>query len=342
MNGAAAFADAVAARFDAVSSQVAFGSQDIAIGGLRVRLHAPCGRGEPWIGNAFLGRQDEAPARCDEDFALGVWDGTTADRMPPPRPWSEDAHVPLGLIRGYCDDETRCAWDIHTASLIVSCARRRASYVWLPSLRGLPAWALASPCRIPLSWFANTRRMQVVHAAATARGGRAVLLVGEGGSGKSTTVLTCAVAGLDYLGDDYCVVEPDAGKVHLLYRTAKLFPNSLEILPELRALLVNPDLIFEEKGVMFFRDEDLALRASAQVAAIALPRVSARKRTTVSRASSAEALRAILPTTVGGLMGGTPATPGLLMKLVLDVPAYHLDVGIDRNLVVAAVSSLLE
>ena len=36
---------------------------------------------------------------------------------------------------------------------------------------------------------------------------RRALIVGRGGAGKSTTVLACAQAGAEFLGDDLCLVE---------------------------------------------------------------------------------------------------------------------------------------
>lgn len=83
------------------------------------------------------------------------------------------------------------------------------------------------------AWLAN-RGALMVHAGAVEIDGRAVLLVGRGGSGKSTTALACAQAGFGFLGDDLCVVEPadpasgEAAKVHAIYGTAKLCADSRE------------------------------------------------------------------------------------------------------------------
>ncbi len=77
------------------------------------------------------------------------------------------------------------------------------------------------------SWLASST-MQCVHGAAVALEGRAVLLVGVGGRGKSTTALACAQRGFTFLGDDLCIVESTTGGayVHGIYATAKLNPDS--------------------------------------------------------------------------------------------------------------------
>jgi hypothetical protein len=248
----------------------------------------------------------------------------------------------LGLIKGFCDDNVRCAFDIHTSSLIVQHRRKSASYIWYPHLTALPAWAQASPFRIAVSWLANFHAMQVVHAAAVAIDGKAVLLAGPGGSGKSTTALACALSGMRYLGDDYCVVEPGARRVHMLYNTAKLLGQSLDMLPGLQSWIVNADRIKQEKGVLFLGASNVPLASSAEIAAILLPSVTGCTYASVKRGTSHDAIHAILPSTVGGLMGGGVCTPSLLMKLVHSAPIYHLALGTDIDSVVDVIHSVLE
>jgi hypothetical protein len=53
-----------------------------------------------------------------------------------------------------------------------------------------------------------------VHAAALAIDGRALLLVGESGAGKSTTSYAFAASGVEYLSDELAPMEPETGRVH--------------------------------------------------------------------------------------------------------------------------------
>src|SRR5262249_43157012 len=159
----------------------------------------------------------------------------------------------------------------------------------------LPAWAKASPFRIALSWLLNRNGMQMVHGAAVSVGNKAALLAGAGGAGKSTTALACALAGMGYLGDDYCAVEPSSRKVHMVYRTAKVLSPTVAMLPALRHWLANRDRIGLEKGVMFLKTGDVQLVRSATLSAIMLPHLSSEGRTHIFPASPADAIRAILP-----------------------------------------------
>jgi hypothetical protein len=335
-----AFAVAVGDRASSALSRAPLRTAEFAIGPFAFTLTAPAGTDESWMGRAFLQRETANAAPAHSLFA---WDGVTADNLPPPRPWEETAPEPLGVVASHSNDAVRCAYDIVIDSLIVSHFAVDRSYTWFPEIAALAPWAKASPFRIPLSWMCNRYGMQIVHGAAVAIDGRAALLAGNGGAGKSTTALACALAGFEYLGDDYCAIEPAAGKVHLVYRTAKLFQRTLALLPSLEDRVDNLDRIAAEKGVMFLSPNDVKLRPSAELTAILLPRVcedggSPR----LLPASRDETIKAVLPSTIGGLMGGTSVTPRLILELVRSVPAYHLLLGPDINAVTDAVATRLK
>ena len=58
-------------------------------------------------------------------------------------------------------------------------------------------------------------------------------------------------------------------------------------------------------------------------------------------ATREDAIKAILPSTIGGLMGGTAVTPRMIMQLVGSVPIYHLALKPDINAVTEAVAAHL-
>ena len=70
------------------------------------------------------------------------------------------------------------------------------------------------------------------HGAAVAEGGRAALLLGPGGAGKTTTALAAWNAGMDYLGDDYVLVRvgPHVTGARA-YATAKADARTATLLP---------------------------------------------------------------------------------------------------------------
>jgi hypothetical protein len=68
--------------------------------------------------------------------------------------------------------------------------------------------------QVTLHLMAARADLRWMHAAAAARGGRAVLLAGPSGCGKSTLVTRLLDYGFDYLGDDLTALDPRTGLLH--------------------------------------------------------------------------------------------------------------------------------
>jgi len=171
--------------------------------------------------------------------------------------------------------------------------------------------------------------------------GRALLLVGMGGSGKSSTALACAASGMRYLGDDYCLVDCASRTVHCLYRSGKLVgPPDLERMPMFTGRSVNADS-FERggraKGV-YMVDSVVpgSLAASMRIAGIAMPRIVGEELSRAVRAGAGDALAALVPSTVGQLPGADASDAMRLEQLVGSCPAMTLLVGRDPAGIAAA------
>ena len=209
-----------------------------------------------------------------------------------------------------------------------------------------PYWEVGSPFRFLLhEWFA-ARGLQYVHAAAvgTEKGG--LLLVGKGGSGKSTAALLCASAGMQYAGDDYCLIDPARAWAHSLYNTGKLKGSEdYARLPELKGLSTNPDS-FERggdgKGV-YFLDEIWPDRvvAGMPLRAIVVPRITGQTATRIEPCSAFDALVAMLPSTVAQLPAATNEDCDRMVALAEKLPAYLLHLGTDTRGISAALTTLL-
>ena len=136
------------------------------------------------------------------------------------------------------------------------------------------------PWMLPV-WYLD-QGVQVVHAGLVGRDGVGVLIVGEGGSGKSTTCLAAATAGLEFLGDDFVGIEEDGnGWIgHSLSCTSRTTLDTLERHPEIAGGLQVGES--EGKNIVFLGAE--ATRPSIPVAGILMPRLSV-ERTARSPAS---------------------------------------------------------
>jgi hypothetical protein len=296
-------------------------------------------RTDPALG---IRRDGDAPGSSVQvpDLTVDLWDSATSGVAMPRAPWHPTDLAPLGLVRGYCDERYLTALDVHTASLSVFDAVTSHGVFWLHDARRMAYWQSASPLRLVLSWWGSTRGMQLTHAGAVATPDGAVLLVGGAGAGKSTTALTCLHAGLDFFGDDYCLVAPEPTPwVHGVFATAKLRPDSLLLLPALGPMVRNAEHLDHQKAILDLGDAHAArLAAGAPIRAIVVPRVSDRVRAVPITPGAA--LRAMAPSTIFGLFGATPGSLHLLAGLARDVPAFRLDVGSDLDAVVEAVAAL--
>jgi hypothetical protein len=210
-----------------------------------------------------------------------------------------------------------------------------------------PFWEVGAPLRFILHDHFSRHGLQVVHAAAVGDDRGALLVVGKGGSGKSSTALAAAAHGLRYLGDDYCLVDPAGGAVHTLYGTGKLVGAAdVDRLPAYRGRSFNADS-FERGGSgkgVFLVDEVCrgSLTASRQLRAIVLPRIAPDPASRGRAGSRGDALAAIFPSTVGQLPGAGPNDARNVERLVSNLPAFELQVGSDPRGAADAIREILQ
>jgi hypothetical protein len=188
------------------------------------------------------------------------------------------------------------------------------------------------PLHVPLSLWHKNRDMPLIHGGLVARNGRGVLLVGPGGSGKSTAAIASACAGFEFLSDDLVALEslPQGGFVgHSLYSSTFMEPDHLERFSLLRARAVPRRYSFEKKHlVLLSQIEFLRFAHAAPIAAVVLPRVRHLPKAELRPASKIEALMALAPSSllVGDRTRGRESFDKQA-KLVEQVPCYRLDLG---------------
>jgi hypothetical protein len=310
------------------------------IGGHQVLLRF-AGQGVlPAVAPAFA-HLDAPPVR-DPELVVDIWDSTSTGAAPPQRP-RVDPESPVGAFYYFEDPPLRGVFQPGMQALSAVDLRAGHAWYWVADPGALPYWERAAPIRQILHWWMATRGHQQVHGGAVGTPDGGVLLVGKGGSGKSTCALASLVSELRYAGDDYTMVSIRPRPwVHSLFGSGKVDPENLWRVPHLEPAVSNPEHLATEKAVVFvnqhFPDrviDGFPLRA------IVLPAITGGIRTRVTPASRAAALTALAPSTVFQLhTAGGPALR-YLARLVQEVPAYTLEFGGDVSEIPEVILTLL-
>jgi hypothetical protein len=200
--------------------------------------------------------------------------------------------------------------------------------VWVPDARAVASNEIAAPLRVAFHLWAQRQGTRVVHGAAVGEAGGGVLVAGRSGIGKSTVALTCLSAGFGFLGDDYVLVGRDSTPtVASLYCSAKLNLDQLHRFPHLRARLLNPDRIREEKPVYLLGDLPATrMYSSLPLRAIVVPKVTGGP-TRLVPAPPALILAAIAPSTMFQLPHCGAETLRWFAALAGRVPGYTIELG---------------
>lgn len=330
----------IAGAFDAAIMRAGRVCRPVRIGGLRLEFQFAGDALAHSLLPAFAHlAADPAPER---QAVIGVWDERTTD-VPLPRPLLPGGVITRGLISNCTSGPLKSAWEQSSRGFSFFDAVSGRGFFHVPDAGALPPHESSFPLRTLLNWCLCARGLHLVHAGAvgTARG--AALLAGMGGSGKSNTTLACLEAGLLYAGDDFVAVDAEGSRVHSLYCTPKLYRKDLARFPRLSNAVIHPGGDAEDKAVLGlhprFREQlvsDLPLRA------ILLPRVAGGAHTVARRATPAEALRRIAPSTMIHLPGAARDEFRAMAAWAARHPSYFLDLGEDRAKIVEAIRNLVD
>jgi len=247
-------------------------------------------------------------------------------------------------IKGYNSDRFFSIFNVGSNLLSVLDTQENIALYWTEDAQALPYWDRGSPLRGIINWWASQQNLQFVHAGAVGTEQGAVLLAGKGGSGKSSTALSCLDSDLLYLSDDYCVVSTEpTPEVFSLYNTAKLKGKAdLDRFPHLASRFNNLDRLESEKAMIFVQEHFPAkITAQLPIKAILVPRVTGKPDTKVSQTSAMVALKALAPSTILQLPKTGQLAFARMSQLARRVPAYVLELGTDIPQIPQTITQLL-
>jgi hypothetical protein len=306
-------------------------SRGVKVAGLSFQVRAPH--------TEMLGPVVRALAHLPEaprpDFTVHAWDDAgSGTRMPPP-PWGPNR---VFTNRGELmdpDPRYHTAYNLGADLLTMLEPRTGRAIYWTRDSRRLPAYERTAPMRALIHWMTVGKGLQLAHAAALGHSSGGVLMVGKGGSGKSTSALACLRSGLGYVADDYCLVDGD--RAWSLYSSGRLLPSSLGFIKNLR--WETPD---DPKVALYLHEQcPEHLLPSFPVKAVLLPRVTGEETVRLSPTSTRRGVTALSLSTMAQLPGAGPESFAVLSGLVEKVPCYDMLLGPNIGDLAGTISRLL-
>ena len=267
-------------------------------------------------------------------LTIGYWDTATTGVGLPDLPWIDDNLLHRDRVRGHTTGDVRATYQQSEGLLHLYDGRQALGLVHATSPAAVPPWTDRAPFRTFVGWWATDLGLSMMHSSCVATHRGAALIAGSSGSGKSTTAMTCVLAGFAFLCDDACIVDLDAPRgptVHAVYGRSKLEPDAARRL----GLAPGPD-----GGPLLTDPASAVLQAPARV--LLLPQVTGRRETTIEELPRTEVLRTLVGGSIreGGGLGGRALQE--MTRVVRTLPSYRLLLGTDVDGVAAAVAEAIE
>jgi hypothetical protein len=219
---------------------------------------------------------------------------------------------------------------------------------WIGRHDHLTQYEIGRPLHSELLLWHKDRDVQAIHAGLVSRNGDGVLFGGPGGSGKSTTALTCLKAGWEYLADDYVGLKamPDGSFLgYSLYCSTHLEPKHFKRFPYLEPHAI-PGYLPREDKTLVLLSEVLpgGLSGKTRIRAVALPIVTKAARPTLRPATKVESLLRLAPSSLLMLPHGgiAPQEFEKLSVFLQSVPTYWLELGENMEEIPLRVGELLD
>lgn len=261
------------------------------------------------------------------DLTIRIWEN--ADLPDGKMPTLDWERIHRNGYFGYYENPVSLHYFESIQALSAFHAEEQVAYYCVKSAEQLSWWVSGSPLQVPLHWWLRERGALLTHTAAVGSANGVVLLTGKGGSGKSTTVLSCLQAGMGWLGEDYCVLRPGARPLaYTVYQSAKWLPQTRKFFPDYEFAIANPDTADAEKALVYY--EDLFPGQGVQLApirAVIAVRIGQDTQPMVQPLSVAEAVSSLAISTMRQLPLSDARTLQMLQGIVAAVPRYRLTLG---------------
>jgi hypothetical protein len=282
-------------------------------------------------------------AASSADLIIRAWDESVTEIPLPDAPWQwPPADSPNGISFPPGAENFQPHLESPSGAFALHDLAQNEVILHVRDARLLPTYWHGSPLFRNFHVWAQQAGLAILHAACIGTDHGAALLAGKGGSGKSTTALLCLQAGLRYVSDDYCLLEPGAPpRAHCLYNTGKLQRDHLARFPALAQQADPHSDQFEKKVVFAHQHYPHSLAPSLPLCAIFLPFVSGESDHRIERITPGIALRGLAPSTLFQLTAPSPQHLRMMAELTRQLPCYQLALGTDFDSIPAFIRNHL-
>lgn len=317
--------------FDVEAQQPSAREFFIEIGGLLARIRCTSSDlHEKLI--APLAHTLASPGAADPCFTLDWIDASGLDPSLMALPWQPQRVSAAQETSEYADGPF--LFTAHGDAVLTALnAARRRTVATVGNPRAWPPDHYHQSIFIALYQQARDHGLYLIHAAAVGIGGRAVLLTGASGSGKTTTMLSCIRHGFDFYSDDATLLQCTAGgalEVVSLLGVINATPQTLAWFPELEpAAAATANRTGKRLALVDAAFPGQAARRG-EVAAILVPEITGQPGASLAPIGRGEVLNAVLPFS---LDLHDPAAAGRQLDFLLNVvettPCFRLRLGSD-------------
>lgn len=208
-----------------------------------------------------------------------------------------------------------------------------------------PEWEWGAPFRPHFHWAALASGDALMHGAVVGTADAALLLVGPGGTGKSTTTFAAVDRGAKTCGDDYVWLTFDDGDLvaHSIYGTAKAKKSSAVARPtSMFATRWRDSPSLNKRAYYVSMDRPQTFMESARVVAAVTLETSPMLGTSVREIESRELIQKALPSTILQAPSGQRQLLARLTGLLSPLPSFHLTLSPDLSESGDAILALLD
>lgn len=320
------------ASFEEASSKVETIQKVISVGGLTLKFNFAGPSLIPTFFNAFNHLESHDAIVGGKKLTIFFWDSKSTNSPPLDKvPWKGEQRHHLGLIESWTDDQFFTLQQPGSDAIYMLNKKKNEAIYWVSEPTVIPYWESDFPLRMIFHWWLIDTPLQPVHAGAvgTEKGG--LLLVGKGGSGKSTSTMSCLNSQLKIAGDDYILLDTKSNVAFSLFSLSKLNKRSIQLLNHDN---LNPNKLDEPVDDKYrirlypaFKD---SLIKKIPLIAILLPEVTKAEKTSIEKSNAAQAILALSPTTLFQLPGLREKSFKKMSDFVRQIPSYRLLLGTDN------------